>query len=108
MSSEIEWQTATREFLASPEGQDWPGGANNLQILGWLLQTHGLEAAEDKVAALQAVAAEMKDRGLDVVPEKKMAVDADASPAEILRSWKSAHNDDPVRVGEAFRNFFKK
>jgi hypothetical protein len=44
---------------------------------------------------------------LDVVPEKKMAVDADASPAEIIKSWKAGYGTDQA-AGEAFRNFFKK
>jgi hypothetical protein len=107
MASEKEWQTATTEFLNTPEGKLWPGGANNLKLMGYLLQTHGLVDVENKVEALQAVAVEMRERGLDVVPEKKMQVDADASPAEILRKWKSALGDDPARIGEAFREFFK-
>jgi hypothetical protein len=75
--------------------------------MGYLLRTHGLADATDKVAALKSVAAEMKDRGLDVVPEKKMVVDADASPAEILRAWKMAYGTDQA-AGVAFRKFFTK
>jgi hypothetical protein len=107
MASENEWQIATQEFLNTPEGKLWPGGANNLTLMGWLLQTNGFADAEDKVGALQACAAEMHNRGLDVVPEKKMVVDADASPAEILKSWKAGYGTDQA-AGEAFSKFFKK
>jgi hypothetical protein len=47
----------------------------------------------------------MNERGLDVSPEQKMQVDANSSPAEILRKWKEAY-DDPVKAGEAFQRFF--
>jgi hypothetical protein len=104
-----EWAQATQEFLHNtPEGRAWAGGSNNLQILGWLLRENGLADAEDKLAALKSVAAEMKDRGLDVSPEQPTKVDANSSPAEILRKWKSALGDDPARIGEAFRKFFTK
>jgi hypothetical protein len=103
-----EWAQATREFLASPEGQNWPGGSNNLTIMGYLLRENGLADAEDKVAALKSVASEMRARGLDVVPAQKMQVDVNASPQEIIEKWKAAYGDDPFKVGEAFRNFFKK
>jgi hypothetical protein len=102
---EEEWQIATREFLASPEGQNWKGA--NLSLVGYLLHANGLTEAEDKVAALKSVAAEMKDRGLDVVSENKVEIRADASPAEIIEKWKVGYGD-PIKAGEAFRNFFKK
>jgi len=105
VSRETEWQTATAEFLNTPEGQHWPGGANNLTILGWLLRENGLQDAEDKVAALRVVAHEMRERGLLDVPSPPK-IDANASPAEILRSWKAAYSNDPVQVGEAFRKWF--
>jgi len=99
-----EWAQATREFLASPEGQNWDGSPNNLELMGWLLRSSGLSDAENKVAALKSCAAEMHARGLDVLSERKIATDA--SPAEIIRDWKAAHGNDPVKIGEAFRKFF--
>jgi hypothetical protein len=102
-----EWKQATQEFLHNtPEGKNWKGG--NLNLIGYLLRANGLADVENKVEALQCIAREMHERGLDVVPEKKMQVDANATPAEILLKWKSAHNDDPVQIGEAFRKFFTK
>jgi hypothetical protein len=101
-----EWKQATAEFLNTPEGKLWPGGANNLTLMGWLLQTNGFADAEDKVGALQACAAEMKSRGLDVSPEQKVEIRADASPGEILKSWKAAYSNEPVQIGEAFRKWF--
>jgi hypothetical protein len=70
-----------------------------------LLQTHGLEAAEDKVAALQAVAAEMHNRGLDGPSPPR--IDATASPAEIIKSWRAAYGDE-VKASNAFLKFFTK
>ena len=103
-----EWKQATAQFLASPEGQNWPGGSNNLQILGWLLRENGLVDVENKVEALQHVAAEMRDRGLlDGMSERTRAVSPNDSPAETLLKWKAAY-DDPVKAGEAFRKFFTK
>jgi hypothetical protein len=102
-----EWAQATQEFLHNtPEGRAWAGGANNLQLMGYLLRENGLADAEDKVAALKSVAAEMHEPGLDIVPEKKVEIRADASPAEIIEKWKSAMGYDPARIGEAFRRFF--
>jgi hypothetical protein len=103
-----DWAQATQEFLHNtPEGRAWAGGSNNLQILGWLLQTNGLTEAEDKLAALKCVAAEMKSRGLDVSPEQKVEIRADSSPAEIVKSWKIGYGTDQA-AGEAFRKFFTK
>jgi hypothetical protein len=73
--------------------------------MGWLLQTNGLQDAEDKVAALKSVAAEMRSRGLDVSSERKVEIRADVSPAEIIEKWKAVYGD-PVKSGEAFRRFF--
>jgi hypothetical protein len=102
-----EWQNATAEFLNTPEGRNWDGSPNKLALMGWLLQTNGLESVEDKVGALQAVAIEMHNRGLDVVPEQKTNIAADASPAEIIEKWKAGYGS-PQAAGEAFRKFFTK
>jgi hypothetical protein len=75
--------------------------------MGWLLRENGLLDADDKVAALKSVAAEMNERGLDVSPEQKVAIRADASPAEILKLWKVGYGTDQA-AGEAFRRFFTK
>jgi hypothetical protein len=76
--------------------------------MGWMLTVNGLAETDDKVAALQSVAREMHERGLDVSPPQTRAIDANSSPAEILKAWKFAYGNDPVKAGEAFRNFFKK
>src|SRR5713101_1679653 len=95
-----EWAKATEQFLTSEAGQNWPGGSNNLTLMGYLLRVNGLADAEDKVSALKAVANEMHERGLDISPEKKIVISANDSPAEILLKWKFAYSDDPVKVGE--------
>jgi hypothetical protein len=105
-SQQEEWAIATQEFLASPEGQNWDGSPNKLALMGWMLTVNGLADTEDKVSALKSVAAELHNRGLDIVPENKVEIRADASPAEILKAWKFGYGDDPARIGEAFQRFF--
>jgi hypothetical protein len=57
---EQSWSDATQEFLSGPAGSDWPGGNENLEIIGQKLQELGLVDAEDKVAALAESYASMK------------------------------------------------
>jgi hypothetical protein len=73
--------------------------------MGYLLQTNGLTEEEDKVAALKACAAEMHKRGLDGPSPPR--IDATASPAKILKSWRAAYGDDAT-AGTAFLKFFTK
>jgi hypothetical protein len=63
--TEKSWQQATREFLNSPEGSDWPGGQENLKIAGRLLEENGLvdsPTAENLVAVYRC----MKENGMVV------------------------------------------
>jgi hypothetical protein len=60
---EKSWANATQEFLNSREGADWPGGNENLEIIGQKLQQLGLTDAEDKVQALAQAYAAMKQSG---------------------------------------------
>jgi hypothetical protein len=57
---EQSWADATQEFLNGPYGADWPGGDQNLEIIGLKLQQLGLTDAEDKVGALAKAYADMK------------------------------------------------
>lgn len=57
------WEDATKEFLNGPAGKDWPGGDNNLEIIGLKLQSLNLVDAKDKVAALAQAYAAMKATG---------------------------------------------
>jgi|SRR5712664_1403410 len=90
---ESSWAQSVQTFLRdTPEGQTWKGGQKNMEIIGNLLRSHGLVDAEDKVAALRAVAAEMRSKGLefdgDVTPEQMIEATDKATPQEILEAWK--------------------
>lgn len=56
------WQSATDEFLNSPEGADWPGGPN-LKVIGKLLADNGLEDSPS-AETLAACWKHMKENGL--------------------------------------------
>ena len=100
------WREATEDFLRStPEGQSWPGGQKNLEIIGNLIQAHGLTDAADKVAALRALAAEMQSKGImfdgDVTPDQVVEATSSATPQEILEAWK-AKQGTPEEANSAF------
>jgi hypothetical protein len=59
------WQEATETFLKSSAGSDWPGGQQNLEIAGRLIQENGL-VDQPSAEALAAVWAAMKENGLAV------------------------------------------
>ncbi len=49
------WQAATEQFLNSPEGESWPGGDENKNILAAILEENGMTepSAENLVAAFR-------------------------------------------------------
>lgn len=76
------WAEATEEFRNSPVGADWPGGPQNLQIIGMKIAQLGLMEATDKVAALARAYKEMKDEGLIFHPAASTDDAAAKSAAE--------------------------
>jgi hypothetical protein len=104
---EQSWQQATEVFLHdTPEGQTWKGGQKNLELIGNLIQSHGLVNAEDKVAALRTMAAEMRQKGLefdgDMTPEQVNELTDNATPQEILEAWKERQGGDPATANANF------
>jgi hypothetical protein len=83
---EQSWSDATQEFLNGPAGSDWPGGNENLEIIGQKLRELGLVDAEDKVAALAEAYASMKTSGeVQKNPEieRNQAIASANSPSEL-------------------------
>lgn len=70
------WQEATEQFLKSAVGADWPGGAQNLSIIGLKIAQLGLVEAEDKVAALAQAYNAMKQEKLVFPGETSAATPA--------------------------------
>ncbi len=62
---ERSWSDATTEFLNSPAGADWPGGQENLQKAGELIQANKLEE-QPGAETLAAVWKFMKENNLAV------------------------------------------
>ncbi len=58
------WQRAVDEFRNSVEGQDWPGGNRNRDILVEILETSGLVNEADKPAALKVAYLYAKEHSL--------------------------------------------
>jgi hypothetical protein len=58
------WESATQEFLNSPEGASWPGGQENLKTVGELIQQMDAENAEDKLEALTQAFRYMRENNL--------------------------------------------
>jgi DNA gyrase inhibitor GyrI len=103
---EQSWAQATESFLRdSPEGQSWKGGQKNLEIIGNLIQSHGLVDAQDKVAALRSLAREMREKGLefdgDYTPQQVNEMTTSANPQEILEAWKQ-QQPDPETANQEF------
>jgi hypothetical protein len=102
------WARATEVFLReTPEGREWKGGQKNLELIGNMIISHDLEDAPDKVAALRALAAEMKEKGLifdgDYTPEQVNQMTDAASPTEILEAWKETQPDPEAANTEFIR-----
>ena len=103
---EKSWAEATEEFLNGPAGSDWPGGPQNLKIIGSQIIAMGLQDAENKVAALSTAWEEMKKAGtvMPVGPteEQILAETAKLSPQEILERWKEGQGYDPEIANQNF------
>jgi hypothetical protein len=80
------WQEATQEFLNGP-GSSWVGGAENLRIIGKIIQEQGWDDTPDKVAALTAAYNHMKENGLV----------AANTEAEALRRMQEARTPEELR-----------
>jgi hypothetical protein len=97
---EQSWQDATKEFLNSSEGRSWPGGQENLQRVGTLIQKMGNENAQDKVGALTAAYRYMKVNDLvasNPELERERRIREARSP-EDLRIALEAHSADERRI----------
>jgi hypothetical protein len=102
------WAQATEIFINdTPEGQRWRGGEKNKEILGNLLIAHGLTEAQDKVAALRAMAKEMTEKGLefdgDISPEQLQEMTHNMNPQEIVQAWKEKQPDPEAANAEFIR-----
>jgi hypothetical protein len=99
------WADATQVFLNSSAGSDWPGGENNLEIIGLKLQALHLENATDKVAALAQAYASMKSTGTLFPYQAPVSTEpvAAATPAEIIAAAAERVIAAPVYVAPAPR-----
>ena len=107
------WAQATEAFLNGP-GADWPGGAQNLQIIGMEIASHPeLINAEDKVAALAQAYQYMKEKNIVLDPgittqEQVLALaDQAKSPQELLEAFKESHRGDTESANAAFISAFR-
>ena len=102
---EQSWAQATEVFRNSAAGADWPGGAQNLQIIGMELTAHPeLLDAEDKVAALAQAYQYMKEKNL-VFPNTAAAstltqaeIDKKAADEKTAADAKAAADREAQRV----------
>ena len=103
------WKEAVETFLqTTPEGRVWRGGMKNLQQAQILLEAHGWTDGidGDKVAALRAIAKEMREKGIefdgDFSAEQLETMTKNATPQEILEAWKQAQGNDPEAANQEF------
>jgi trimeric autotransporter adhesin len=75
------WEQATEAFRNSAAGADWPGGGQNLEIIGLKLQALQLVDAQDKVAALAQAWQSMKESKMYFPYQAASAGDAAAAKA---------------------------
>jgi hypothetical protein len=87
------WEEATAEFLKS---SDWPGGSQNLEIIGLKLSQLGLVDAEDKVAALTQAYEAMKKSGT-IFQEKPAPVTAPTATDAVTDAVNSARSFEDIR-----------
>ena len=112
------WAAAGEAFKGTEEGKNWKGGSRNLELAATLLQTHGWTENGingDRVAALQAVAKEMREKHLefdgdhDAAAMEKMT--ENMTPAEIIEHWKisqgATSGDSSQPANDAFLDTFK-
>jgi len=80
------WSDATEKFLAQ---SDWPGGQENLQILGEYLQANDLMTARDKVGVLTAAYKHLREQNLlvenrEVSYQQEMATARSAEDVRVV------------------------
>jgi len=64
-SLEVEWRNATRQFLASPEGRDFPtDDPVNREIVVRYMIARGMVNATDKLKALKLAYKRLKKMGM--------------------------------------------
>ena len=66
------WEDATRDFLASPEGANWPG-AEALPRITEILKSNNLENAEDKLSVMKQAWALMQQEDTEVEVERAIS-----------------------------------
>jgi len=102
------WESATQEFLNSPEGRSWPGGQENLQTVGKLIEQMGATNSEDKVAALVAAYRRMRENDLvakNPELERERRIREARSPEE-LRIALEARSEDERRTSSGSSSLF--
>jgi dihydroxyacetone kinase-like predicted kinase len=108
------WKSAADAFKQTPAGADWPGGTRNQELIGLEIAGMGLMDAEDKVAALTQAYERLKSKGMlfdgdhDAAEMEKLALDSNATPAELLQAWKASHGDmqNPEAANQEFLKSF--
>jgi hypothetical protein len=100
------WEDATQTFLR--QTPDWPGGQENLQIAGRLIQENGL-IDSPTAETLAKVWQFMKDNSLAVeTPEQRAAKEREAWESEIAKANSPSELAAALRISErqkAIRNF---
>lgn len=103
------WEKATKRFLYSPAGADWPGGEKNLELIGLQLASMGL-TTEPSVESLAKAWAEMKAKGTvfpNTSDERVLEELEGLNPQEILERFKAAHSGDPEAANQGFIDSFR-
>jgi hypothetical protein len=77
------WAQSVEQFLAS---SDWPGGKENMKILGQILAENNLTDAEDKVAALQTAYKHAVENKLLVKTSEQQRLESEAALREKLKN----------------------
>lgn len=85
-----DWKDASAAWLNSEAGSDWPGGENNVQLMGLVLQQLDLVDSADKQTALSQAYAEMRRRGL-IFPGAASAGNAFSSARTFEEVKNAAH-----------------
>jgi hypothetical protein len=109
------WASATENFKNSAEGRDWPGGKKNILLISDKIAAMGLTNAADKAGALATAYTALKAAGTlfdgdhDAAEMEKLALDSNATPQEILHSWKQAQGDlqNPDAANQEFLKAFE-
>jgi hypothetical protein len=106
------WADASAAFLKDP-ANDWPGGPENMRLIGMKIQSLGLEETDDKVAALKQAYSALKEEGLlfsNAPSQREMEeMTAEMTPQQIMSEWKNASGieGDAEAANAAFIEAFK-